>query len=168
MTPFQTHITTAEEGDAPAIAALRNTVAGELTRRHGKGHWSFLVSDRAVATVMRTSRVLIARRDRDIVATLRLASKKPWAIDRAYFADAKRPVYLTDMAVAPELQRHGIGRRILEEAKAIAREWPADAIRLDAYDAPAGAGAFYEKCGFTQVGAKTYRGVPLLYFELLL
>ena len=110
----------------------------------------------------------IARTDRDIVATLRLASKKPWAIDRAYFADVKRPVYLTDMAVAPQLQRHGIGRRILEEAKAIAREWPADAIRLDAYDAPAGAGEFYEKCGFTQVGAKTYRGVPLLYFELLL
>jgi GNAT superfamily N-acetyltransferase len=127
-----------------------------------------MVSDRGVATAMRTSRVLIAHRDGKIVATLRLASKKPWAIDRACFSDSKRPVYLTDMAVTPSMQRNGIGRRILGEAKAIAREWPADAIRLDAYDAPAGAGEFYVKCGFTQVGAKTYRGVPLLYFELLL
>lgn len=163
------HITTADEKDAPAIAALRNHVANDLTRQYGKGHWSFLVSDRGVATAMKTSRVLIARADnRDIVATLRLASKKPWAIDRAYFSDVRRPVYLTDMAVAPALQRNGIGRRILEEAKAVGREWPADAIRLDAYDAAAGAGDFYAKCGFTRVGGKTYRGVPLLYFELLL
>ena len=48
------------------------------------------------------------------------------------------------------------------------KAWPADAIRLDAYDAPAGAGDFYAKCGFREVGRATYRGVPLVYFELLL
>ena len=33
--------------------------------------------------------------------------------------------------------------------------------------APAGAGEFYRKCGYTHVGGKSYRGVPLLYFELM-
>jgi GNAT superfamily N-acetyltransferase len=56
----------------------------------------------------------------------------------------------------------------MEEAKAVARAWPADAIRLDAYDHEAGAGEFYRKCGFKEVGRVTYRGVPLVYFELLL
>jgi GNAT superfamily N-acetyltransferase len=157
----------AVESDAAAIAALRNDVAQDLTRRYGKGHWSFGASDRGVATAMKTSRVLIAREGDAIVATLRLATKKPWAIDRAYFSTVGRPLYLTDMAVAAAMQRRGIGRHILEEAKSIARAWPADAIRLDAYDAPAGAGQFYAKCGFKQVGRKVYRGVPLLYFELL-
>ena len=46
--------------------------------------------------------------------------------------------------------------------------WPADAIRLDAYDADAGAGDFYAKCGFREVGKATYREVPLRYFEKLL
>ena len=39
---------------------------------------------------------------------------------------------------------------------------------LDAYDGAAGAGRFYAKCGFLEVGRKTYRGVPLVYFELML
>jgi hypothetical protein len=50
----------------------------------------------------------------------------------------------------------------------VARAWPSQAIRLDAYDATAGAGRFYLKCGFREVGRVTYRKVPLIYFELLL
>lgn len=50
----------------------------------------------------------------------------------------------------------------------VAAAWPADAIRLDAYDAEAGAGAFYEKCGYRQRGRVVYRGDPLVYYELLL
>jgi hypothetical protein len=46
--------------------------------------------------------------------------------------------------------------------------WPADAVRLDAYQGPAGAGGFYERCGFREVGRAAYRGTPLIYFELLL
>jgi hypothetical protein len=53
-------------------------------------------------------------------------------------------------------------------AARIARDWPADAIRLDAYDAPAGAGGFYATCGYTEVGRVRYRGTPLIYYELLL
>ena len=49
-----------------------------------------------------------------------------------------------------------------------ARKWPATAIRLDAYDAAYGAGDFYRKCGFREVGRATYRTEPLIYFELIL
>jgi len=97
-----------------------------------------------------------------------LQTKKPWAIDLAYFGSARRPLYLVDMAVAPNVQGQGIGRYLIEEAAAVARAWPSDTIRLDAYDAAVGAGGFYAKCGFMEVGRKTYRGVPLVYFELIL
>lgn len=72
------------------------------------------------------------------------------------------------MAVAPELQRQGIGRLCVEEVKKNCRQWPADGIRLGAYDAPAGAGPFYRKCGFRDVGRALYRGCPLAYFEIML
>lgn len=42
------------------------------------------------------------------------------------------------------------------------------AIRLDAYDATAGAGGFYARCGFAERGWVVHRGVPLVYFELVL
>lgn len=161
-------VATATHADVSALVSLRNSVAEELTRRHGRGHWSSEVSEKSVMRGIKASRVLVARNGKAIVATLTLVTKKPWAIDKAYFAVVPRPLYLLDMAVAPDLQGKGIGRRLVEDAKAIARAWPADAIRLDAYDAEAGAGPFYAKCGFRELGRVTYRGVPLVYFELLL
>jgi GNAT superfamily N-acetyltransferase len=96
-----------------------------------------------------------------------MESKKPWAIDLKYFTPASA-VYLHDVDVDPGGQRSGIGRQLMDRATAVAREWPVEAIRLDAYDGPSGGGPFYQKCGFTEVGRKIYRGVPLIYFELLL
>lgn len=80
----------------------------------------------------------------------------------------KRPLYLLDMVVAPGMQKRGIGRQLLREAERIATEWPAQSIVLDAYDADAGAGEFYSRCGFNEIGRRTYHEVPLVYFELLL
>ena len=71
------------------------------------------------------------------------------------------------MAVHPRRQRRGIGRALMAEAVRVARDLPAGTIRLDAYDADAGAGEFYRRCGYRQRGKKTYRGVPLVYFECM-
>ena len=160
--------TLAGPSDAPALAALRGAAARELTKLYGEGHWSSEPSERGVVADLRHAQVWIARRGSAVVGTFRLATKKPWAIDRSYFTDCKRPIYLTNMAVRPDCQRRGIGRLCLEHAVRRVCEWPADAIRLDAYDAEAGAGAFYAKCGFREVGRVEYRGTPLVYYELLL
>lgn len=151
--------------DAVSLAALHNAVAERLTSRHGDGPWSAITTEKGVLYALRTSRVYVAREHTMIVATFRLATKKPWAIDINYFATARRPLYLLGMAVLPARQRQGVGRQCLAEASTIARAWPADAIRLDAWDADAGAGGFYVRCGYTEVGRKTYRGNPLIYFE---
>jgi ribosomal protein S18 acetylase RimI-like enzyme len=161
-------ITTASDTDAAAIAAFRTSVAEPLTDQYGKGHWSSCVIEKTVLRNIKTSRVLVARNNRDIIGMLRLEKKKPWAIDPAYFTSVGLALYLHDMAVAPDLQHRGIGRRLIKKGMAVARAWPSDAIRLDAYEAAAGAGGFYAKCGFLEVGRKTYRGVPLVYFELML
>jgi len=154
--------------DAAAIASLQTAVAEHLALRHGKGYWSSAASERGVLFQMRTGKLYLARQEDRVIATLRLATKKPWAIDKSYFSPCKRPLYLTDMAVAPDLQRAGIGRLCMEEVARIGRAWPADAVFLDAFDAEAGAGEFYRKCGFREVGRVTYRKTPLIYFERLL
>jgi GNAT superfamily N-acetyltransferase len=151
-----------------AIASLRTAVAEDLSRQFGHGHWSSVVTANSVMRGMSHARLIIVREVGSIVGTLRLATKKPWAIDRKYFVGVARPLYLTDMAVAPEWQRRGIGRRLITYAQEAARAWPAGAIRLDAYDGLAGAGPFYARCGFTEVGRVSYRGVPLTYYEWLL
>ena len=72
------------------------------------------------------------------------------------------------MAVHPDMQRKGMGRLLLKKAEELARTWPADAIRLDSFDAAAGAGPFYAKFGYREVARVTYKQDPLVYFELLL
>ena len=158
---------TASETDVSAITALRTAVAEDLTHKHGRGHWSSCPTEASVLRGLRASRVLVARDGRDIVGTLRLATKKPWTIDVAYFQSVSKAVYLHDLAVVPGRQGWGIGRRLVQEAIVTARAWPAEAIRLDAYDAEAGAGPFYARCGFREVGRVSYRNTPLIYYELI-
>jgi GNAT superfamily N-acetyltransferase len=154
--------------DATTVAALRVAAARDLTARYGAGHWSSEDSERGVLHELRHSRIRLARRGRTPVATFRLATRKPWAIDPTHFTPCERPLYLTAMAVHPDWQRRGVGRRCLADAVRAAHAWPADAIRLDAYDADAGAAEFYARCGFAEVGRVTYRGVPLVYLERVL
>jgi GNAT superfamily N-acetyltransferase len=154
--------------DASAVATLRNATTADLTTRHGPGHWSTTVSPESVARGIATSHVIVALLNEQIIGTTRLVKKKPWAIDPTFFSPSNKPIHLVDMAVHPAHQRIGVGRLVLEAARATAAELGADAIRLDAYDAPAGAGPFYERCGYTPRGGKSYRGVPLRYYELLL
>jgi ribosomal protein S18 acetylase RimI-like enzyme len=154
--------------DTPAIASLRIAVAETLTSRHGKGPWSSAGTEKGVLFAMRNSSVYVVRKGNKLIATLTLATRKPWAIDRKYFSACRRPLYLTSMAVAPDLQRQGIGRLCVEAAAKVAKQWPGDAIFLDAYDAGAGAGEFYRRCGFREVGRASYRNTPLIYFEMLI
>ncbi len=154
--------------DVAIIAGLQNAASGALTARFGPGHWSSLVTERGASLAQRHARVRVGISERRILTVLRLATKKPWAIDVSYFTPAKRPLYLTGMAISASHQGQGLGRMAIEDARVTAEAWTADAIRLDAYDADAGAGAFYAKCGFQERGRVVYKGDPLIYYELLL
>ena len=67
--------------EARAIAAMQTRVADDLTRRYGRGHWSAAVTESSVLRAMGASRVLVARYGDTLAGTLRLVTKKPWAID---------------------------------------------------------------------------------------
>ena len=160
---------TAGAGDVPELCALLNAVAIDLTQRYGDGHWSRFANENGTLRRITDSRVIIARDTHGRLAgSFELVTKKPWAIDRAFFTPVKRPLYLLNMAVDTSMQRRGIGRALLSEAERVAHAWPAHSICLDAYDASAGAGPFYARCGYREVGRKVYRGVPLVYYEWLM
>jgi GNAT superfamily N-acetyltransferase len=127
-----------------------------------------MTSERSVELALRRARLRVGVEGKRIVTTLQLATRKPWAIDIAYFTPVQHPLYLTGMAVSVAHQGRGLGRAALDDARAVALGWPADAIRLDAYDAPAGAGRFYERCGYEACARIVYRDNPLIYYELVL
>jgi GNAT superfamily N-acetyltransferase len=166
--PVRVKLQAASAADVSDLVSLHIAASRQLTAQYGKGPWSGGVTEKGVLFAMRNSTVYVARHRGRLMATLTLSTKKPWAIDKKYFAASQRPLYLVGMAVSPDAQRQGVGRLCINEACRIARKWPGDAIRLDAWDAEAGAGEFYRKCGFREVGRATYRNAPLIYFEMLL
>jgi GNAT superfamily N-acetyltransferase len=168
MSDLPLRLELASEADAPEIARMRTAVAEDLTRRYGIGHWSNASSPAGVIYAMGRGQLFIARMEGRIAATLTLARIKPWAIRTRYFTAVKAPMYLLAMAVDVGLQRRGLGRQAMAEAERIARAARAQAIRLDAYDAPAGAGGFYVGCGYAERGRVVYRGTPLIYYERFL
>lgn len=158
----------ATPADASELVRLHTTVNEHLTSIYGRGPWSSGSTEKGVLFSMRNAKVCLGRERDKLIATFRLCTKKPWAIDKTYFSACKRPLYLTSMAVHPGHQRQSAGTRCIQEARRIAAAWPGDAIRLDAFDAAAGAGEFYRKCNFREVGRTSYRNAPLIYFEMLL
>ena len=138
-----------------------------MTQRFGEGDWSATPSEPEVVKQVRASHVLVARSNADIVGTVRLARALPWAIDASSFTPVTTALYVLGLSVAPEVRGQGVGRTLMDAAKVAARAWPAEAVWLDAYDHVAGAGPFYLKCGFREVGRTKYRQMPLIYYEWL-
>jgi GNAT superfamily N-acetyltransferase len=151
--------------DARAIALLRVAVARDMTRQFGPGHWSACPSKAVVSRQLRASRVLVAREGADIVGTVRLVTAIPTLFTAGGFTSVNTALYLLGLAVAPVRRRRGIGMQLMDAAKDAARAWPAQALWLDAYDHAAGAGSFYLRCGFHEVGRGSNGEVPLIFYE---
>lgn len=158
----------ATAADVPDLVEMRNAVNQHLASQFQGIPRASVVTEKGVSFAMSRATVLVARYRKKPIATLGLSTRKPWAIDASYFSPSAAVLYLTDMAVHPRHQRKGVGAECMRLAVEHARRWPATAIRLDAYDAVYGAGDFYHKCGFREVGRATYRSAPLIYFELVL
>jgi ribosomal protein S18 acetylase RimI-like enzyme len=162
--PMDITLELATADDAAAITAVRIGAARDLAAKFGHGFWSG-ASDTidGVRFEVASGEVFLARQGGSVVATLRLSRRNPWLVDTSFFTAAARPAYLTSMAVAPKWQRSGIGRACLEACAAVLPE--CDIIRLDSFDAPAGAVGFYKKCGFVAVHRGEYLGSRLVWLE---
>jgi hypothetical protein len=69
--------------DVPEIVPLRVAVAEKLIAQHGRGHWSAVATEKGVQYDLRNPRVFVAYDRNRLVATLRLTTRKSWAIDPA-------------------------------------------------------------------------------------
>jgi GNAT superfamily N-acetyltransferase len=140
-----------------------------LTEQFGTGAWTYAAeTETTVRREIHSSTVLFGRDEGVVVATVRLATRNPWIGGTGFFTPCDRPIFLTSMAVTPKRQRQGIGRQLLEKAESAARQMDGQAIRLDSYDASAGAGPFYRLCGYRECHRGDYNGTPLIWFEKLI
>jgi GNAT superfamily N-acetyltransferase len=154
--------------DVQPVRRILAAAASDLTARFGIGHWSGVGSAETLRKYVEQGSLYVVQANDAAVGTLRLTERKPGFYRGEWFADPKAlTCYLFDMAIDPPHRRRGAGRQAMRLAEELARSRGLAAIRLDAYGGPAGAGRFYEKCGFRQVYGGDFKGVALEYFEKL-
>jgi hypothetical protein len=83
--------------DVTELVSLHAAVNARLISEHGEGYWAGGLTEKGVLFTMRRATVYIARHRRQLIATLALSTRKPWAIDTKYLSPSKRPLYLTGM-----------------------------------------------------------------------
>jgi GNAT superfamily N-acetyltransferase len=159
----------ARAGDVNGVRAIIAAAASDLTARFGEGHWSHVRAVETLRKYVEQGTLYLIETDAVTAGTLRLTDRKIPFYRGEWFAEPKAKTgYLLDMAIDPAYQRRGIGRLAMMLAENHARSCSLQAIRLDAYGGPAGAGAFYRKCGYRLVHRGAFNGIALEYFEKLL
>lgn len=159
----------AAQEDAGPIAQLLEAAAQKLTEDFGEGAWSRATTLRTLRGAVEEGTLHVVCADDAIVGTFRVGATRIPFYRKEWFHNPDAPaLYLRDMAIAPGSQRKGIGRATMTEIDAIARECGLKAVRFDAYEGPAGAGTFYQKCGYSQVHRGLVGDVPLEYYEKVL
>ena len=154
--------------DIPELVAMRARVSQKLAKKFGEGYWAGRPTEGGERFLMRIGQVYIARYRGKLIAALAITTRKPWSIDVKNFRASAKPLYCGRWRWTRLKQRKGVGRQCIAEVRRIAADMGRDAIRLDAFNCPAGAGEFYRKCGFTEAARVVYKGVPHIDFEMLL
>ena len=154
------------ESDAKSVRKVRRLAAEDLTTRFGRGHWSSVSTLPTLRKHARSMHLHVVELHGKVVATFTLSPRKIPFYHKAWFANPDdEALYLTNMAVRPDTQRQGVGRWIMGQIEKIAVQASVGAVRFDAYDANAGAGEFYRKCGYICVHRGSFGATPLEYYE---
>lgn len=166
------NIRKARLSDLKAICRVKKAAAEDLTARHGKGHWSGINLGNVVKRLVQGDTLYVAEIDSGLtlVGTFTIDRVMPYFYDRKWFKKVGVNGFCTvrSMAIDPAHQKKGIGREIMKGIELLARRNRLKSIRLDAYAGPAGAGGFYEKCGYKKVHKGKFRKIELEYFEKVL
>jgi len=156
----------ARRDDTQPLRAVRIAASDKLTKRYGSGHWSLVTGVSTIQKHIQARTVWVGELSGKLVATLRFTESKVGFYRSSWFSDPEACAgYLMHMAVSPDKQKRGYGTALLREVEAAAINRGLEYMRLDSYDAPAGAGPFYVKAGYNLVHSREINGVPLQYWE---
>lgn len=154
--------------DAAVVHALLAD-AGRTMAAHGFHNWDPPYPLERVTADIAEREVWLVQDDGVAVATYTLAPTPVRAYEFVPWSDPDaRALYLNRLAVAPALQRHGIGAACLGAIDAHAREVGARAVRCDVLEANEALCAFYERHGYVRRGARAHSGWTFACYERVL
>jgi GNAT superfamily N-acetyltransferase len=141
----------------------------DIKLRFGLSHWDPPYPLRLLrrdAAERRVCRVLGVDRT---VATFTLDTEPFSYYDMTIWeAPGSEAIYVSRLAVDPDLQGHGIGTWCMEAIERLAAGEGREAVRLDAHGRHEKLVGFYAGLGYAQRGIATFRGAELVCLEKMI
>lgn len=137
-------------GTAAFHAAYDGTATADSIARHVETHFGAPAVSREIPDARVT--YLVAMQGTKCAGFIKLresAAPEP--------VTAARPLEVQQLYVEPGRQRSGVGRRLLEFARAVAREQGYDGLWLSVWTEADWATSFYRRCGFVPLGQIPFR-----------
>ncbi|CAG7644359.1 hypothetical protein PAESOLCIP111_04677 [Paenibacillus solanacearum] len=157
--------------DKKSVMALYRSVSGEL-QRQGIRQWDWLYPNGfVIGADLRRGSLFGVKASGLAIAAVALDDRQsakyaplPWSDRHGSAACIHR------LAVHPQHQGNGLGKRLLHFAEDTAQERGYSSIRLDVYAGNPGAVRMYQRAGYREIGEIRFplRPLPYLCYEKLL
>jgi GNAT superfamily N-acetyltransferase len=149
-------LTRAYKTDANTVWQIVNSCSQWLLTQKKLDHWSSYYNSKIIENKIETEEVFLVKSDSDIVATVTLSRLPPEYYNEEQlqcFTDTRSTVYISTLAVKPEMQRQGIASKIIKNIELIAKSRNIKNLGLDCRAEYPDLVRFYLKRGFNQVGS---------------
>lgn len=159
--------------DQPALRHLYNEVIDAMDGASSHAQWrrGGYPTDAFLQTKAAVGELWVAEKNGKIVAAMVLNaecnpgySQASWQVD----CEPHEVMAIHTLGVSPSVQGQGVGKAMVQQAIAIARQQGCKSMRLDVIDTNPAAGEFYAHLGFTNHGRYLldYPGAVCTYFDL--
>lgn len=139
-----THIRQAQQADITGITQLLNRCADHM-HQHGMSHWLGVYDESSVRENTLTKQVYVLEKDAQILGCIAMGAKKAGYYDACWPTAPEADIYITQLAVSPEVQGSGYGKLLMEFCLNKIQD---ESVQLDAVDHYPALLKFYKNLGF--------------------
>lgn len=155
-------ITEKEQPQIEAVYSILKAAGSYMVETFGLMHWSKPYSKEKIEQDIENKDVYIVRDDNQNIATFMLSE------DTSYYFEEipdENAVYLSKLAVNPDVVNSGIGTACMHYIEDICRQNGKTKVRLDVYDKSVQAVNFYIKMGYKELFLKDTTNFRVICME---
>jgi GNAT superfamily N-acetyltransferase len=156
-------------GEIEPVYEILKLCGGDMKSKLGLTHWHPPYPIQLLRRDAEHRSVYTVSGDDQIIATFTIDTRPlEYYYPALWKTPEHRAMYVSHLAVLPQLQGKGIGSWCMNEIENIAAESGCRAVRLDAYEKYKQLLQFYDKLGYERRAIVKFQGLNLVCFEKII
>ncbi|MDD6050761.1 MAG: GNAT family N-acetyltransferase [Clostridiales bacterium] len=155
----------ATAADFSAVCVLYRTICDQMAADDSpQWVWGVYPSDDILQESLAAGTLYVAREGETLLAAVTVDTCFEPEYEGVNWLFGTRPGAFHRLAIAPDQQGRGLGRKLLNDVMALLRDLGCDALRIDTYATNLHAQRLYESCGMRKAGEVIFAHRPLPFY----